>query len=350
MNRVLTDLLKPVTLPASWAYGATIAQRNRGFDRGRRVTRLDRPVISVGNISVGGVGKSPLVAWIAALLRDEGHRPCIAMRGYASQPGEMGDEEAEYRERLEDIHVVADPDRAAALGRFLPRHPDVDVVLLDDGFQHRFVQRDLDLVLIDASRDTFGDLLLPAGRLREPLANLARADAVIVTRAASDDEIIAAKVKHHHGRPPLAWCDHHWSHLRVFASGVPEAHEGVGWLNDKVLTTMLGVGHPKSVISQLEQAGARVMANLPVADHERYDRARISVARGLCEGTDGFVLTGKDWVKARHLIDLDNWPVPIIVPHLELDMHHGADELRKVILKAVAEFKDTSPLTHNPSP
>ncbi len=132
--------------------------------------------------------------------------------------------------------------------------------------------------------------------------------------------------------------------------GAGEERVDVQWLADKRVTTMLGVGHPNSVIAQLERAGARVMANLPVADHERYDRARINVARGLSEGTDGLVLTAKDWVKAKRLVELESWSVPIIVPHLEMDVHHGADDLRELIRSTVEGFSGELPSAQRPSP
>ena len=166
----------PITVPASWIYAAVVGIRNRGFDRGRNVWKADLPVISVGNLTLGGVGKSPMVAWIADLLIRQGHAPVIAMRGYMARPGEMADEHAEYLDRLEEIKVVASPDRTGALKSFLSDNTQIDCILLDDGFQHRYIHRDLDLVLIDATRNTLRDRLLPQGRLREPLVNLQRAD------------------------------------------------------------------------------------------------------------------------------------------------------------------------------
>ncbi|MHC4129055.1 MAG: tetraacyldisaccharide 4'-kinase, partial [Planctomycetota bacterium] len=182
MSGPLPGYLGALAVPASWLYGLAVAVRNRRFAHGDRVTAVGVPVVSVGNITAGGAGKTPTVTWMAAWLRAAGHNPAIAMRGYMARPDEPGDEQQEHVARLPDIHVVADPDRVGALRAFLPAHPDVDCVLLDDGFQHRHLHRDLDLVLIDATRDTMTDRLLPRGYLREPLSNLRRADAVVVTR------------------------------------------------------------------------------------------------------------------------------------------------------------------------
>lgn len=338
MKGAIEEIYGILTVIPSALYGMAVRHRNAGFNRGRRVGNVGLPVISVGNLTTGGVGKSPLVARIAQLLLDHGHRPVIAMRGYKARPGEQGDEELEYRDRIEGIEVLANPQRLKALREFLPRHPEIDCVILDDGFQHRFVHRDLDLVLIDVTRNTLRDHLLPRGRLREPLENLKRADAVIITHASSSDELISSRVERYHGKPPLAWSDHVWSHLNLHPpDGTPREVEP-DWLMDKTLVTLLGVGNPQPIFTQLEELGARVLANIPAGDHEEFDKSKMKVAMGLCGGVQGLFMTAKDWVKARKLIDLSSWPVPIVVPHLELDILEGEAQLKERILNAVESF------------
>ncbi len=335
MSGPLPGVLAPVTIGASWFYRLAIRGRNARFDRGVGVATVDRPVISVGNLTTGGVGKTPMVMWLAEMLTKHRHRPVIAMRGYGSARGEPSDEEAEYLDRLGDVPVVADPERAAALGSFLPQHPEIDCVILDDGFQHRGIGRQLDLVLIDASRETFADRLLPAGHLREPIANLRRADAVVVTRAESVDDSLSAQIAQNLGKPPVAWSRHMWSDLDVWAAGGLDSVE-TEWLAGKRVLTMLGVGHPVSIVRQVQAAGAAVVVNVPVRDHQRYDRAKLAAARDLCRGLDAMVTTAKDWVKVRRLIDLETWPVPVVVPRLALEVFHGAGELEDLVLAAVA--------------
>ena len=335
MSGPLPGALAPVTIGASWFYRLAIRARNARFDRGAGVVTLDRPVISVGNLTTGGVGKTPMVMWLAELLRRHDYRPVIAMRGYGSARGERGDEEAEYLDCLDNVPVVADPDRAAALREFLADHREVDCVVLDDGFQHRRIARQLDLVLIDASRATFADRLLPAGHLREPIANLRRADAVVVTRAESVDDSLSAQVAQNLGEPPVAWSRHIWSHLDLWTAGGSDWVE-TDWLAGKRVLTMLGVGHPGSIVRQVQGAGAEVVVNVPARDHQRYDRAELAAARDLCRGLDAMVTTAKDWVKVRHLIDLETWPVPVVVPRLAIEVFHGAGELEDLVLAAVA--------------
>jgi len=288
--------------------------------------------VSVGNLTVGGTGKTPLVVWLVEQAIAMGRRPGVLARGYGRAEGaELNDEGMLLAERFPDLPQVQDPDRVAG-GRRLVAEYDVDLVILDDGFQHRRLHRDLDIVLIDATRDTLRDRLLPRGFLREPVANLRRADAVVVTRATSVDADLAARVEQLHGHPPVAWARHTWASLRLAGPDEPDAFAEVDWLRGKRVVTMLGVANPAPILEQVEQAGADVACTIPARDHERYERQKLLVARGLCEGADALLMTGKDWVKARHLIDLPDWPVPIVVPWLEIDVFEGAGALKDLIL------------------
>ncbi len=338
MSGPLPGVLAPLTVPASMLYRLAVNARNARFDRGASVVTLDRPVISVGNLTTGGVGKTPMVMWIVELLRSHDYRPVIGMRGYGARYGERSDEEAEYLDRLGDVPVVAEPDRAAALSTFLADHREVDCVVLDDGFQHRRIARQLDLVLIDASRRTFSDRLLPAGHMREPIANLQRADAVVVTRAESVDHSLSAQIDQNLGQPPVAWSRHLWSHLDLWTAGGSAGVE-TGWLAGKRVLTMLGVGHPGSIVRQVQGAGAEVAVDVPVSDHQHYDSAQLSAARSRCDRLDAMVTTAKDWVKIRRVIDLERWPVPVVVPRLVIEVFDGQDRLRDLVLAAVTAPK-----------
>ncbi len=342
MSGPLPGLLAPLTVPASWLYGLAVRARNARFDRGLGVASVTVPVISVGNVTVGGTGKTPMVTWVSRRLLAAGMQPVIAMRGYAARTrggpdkGDEADEVMEHRLRLADVPVVADPDRVAALRSFLPEHAGIDCVVLDDGFQHRRLGRDLDLVLIDATRDTMRDRLLPRGWLREPLDGLERADAVIVTRARGTDDRLASAIECRHGRPPLAWSRHAWTGLDLFDRRREPDEVPIDWLDGKRVVTLLGVGNRTPVRDQIEASGAIVAADVPARDHERYDRAKITLVRSLCDGVDAVVMTAKDWVKARRLIDLDSWPVPIVVPRLEIDVFEGSEALGTMIVDAAA--------------
>src|SRR5690606_22578410 len=152
----------------SLAYSLGTALRAAAYDRGLlRVERLDVPVVSVGNLTVGGTGKTPLVAWLVERARRAGRRPGVLARGYGRPEGATLNDEGELlAARFADLPQVQDPDRVAG-GRRLCATPAVDLVILDDGFQHRRLYRDLDLVCVDAKEPFAGGLQLPAGDLRE---------------------------------------------------------------------------------------------------------------------------------------------------------------------------------------
>jgi tetraacyldisaccharide 4'-kinase len=209
---------------------------------------------------------------------------------------------------------------------------------MDDGFQHRQLQRDLDVVLIDATRDTFHDDLLPAGHLREPLETLKRADAVIVTRSGTVDEGLTQQIERWHGKPPIAWARHAWPQLWIKYSDPRMEPEPVSWLRGKRIVTLLGTGNPHSILEQVEAAGAKVMANVPAGDHEHYDRAKLIAARDLCDGSEGLFMTRKDWVKVGPLLArgrVGQWHVPIIIPQVDIEFIAGEDALRQMLLRAV---------------
>lgn len=310
---------------------------------------VDRPVISVGNLTTGGTGKSPLVAWIARQFKESCVEPMIAMRGYRASPNEMSDEQAEYHQLLRDPHVVANPQRAVAIRTYLSAHRDVRAVILDDGFQHRQIRRDLDLVLIDATANTFEDRLLPAGHLREPVDNLRRADAVIVTHAASDISDLRSQIEKHHGKPPVAWCRHIWTQLRVYDHSARYEPAEVESLRGKRVVTMLGVGKPESITNHLKQIGAIVAIEIPSRDHDRFSVAKLAAARDACKGCDGMIVTGKDWVKLIERIEIGTWPAPIVVPQLEIEFIAGEGVLRELILRA-ARAETAAPVSsHGPT-
>jgi tetraacyldisaccharide 4'-kinase len=201
LNPRSPKLAAALSIPA-FAYGKVVGWRNRWYDRPGAARRASVPVMSVGNLAVGGTGKTPLVAWMARRLQKEGWVPAIVSRGYggAAGPGPLvvstgegprvnartcGDEPHLLASSLNGVIVVVGADRfegaraAAAAG--------AAVVLLDDGFQHRRLARDLDIVVLDARAPFDGGSLLPRGALREPPASLARAQLVVLTRVHEGD-------------------------------------------------------------------------------------------------------------------------------------------------------------------
>jgi len=332
--------------PARRVYEAELARRNRRFDRRIGVRRLDRPVVSVGNLSVGGTGKTPMVAHILALLRGRGHEPCVAMRGY--RPSSAGSDEAcLYRAAFADLPIVAQADRLAGLEALLatPTPPPstvgdrrgrpIDVVVLDDGFQHRRIARDLDLVLIDATCDPFSDACLPAGRLREPIASLGRADAVIVTHAeAVDAEQLGCLCRRLEGidRPPLAITRHDWSGLLVVENGV-KRDEPVRWLSDRAVVAACAIGNPGAFINRVGRSAGRLIATMVLPDHDPFRPRTISRLLRQSDGAGAIVLTAKDWVKLSQR--RVQWSCPVVIPRLVMRFDQGQEALESAVLRAI---------------
>lgn len=331
----------------SRAYSIAINRVNRRFDKGVGVVTLDRPVISVGNLSTGGTGKTPMVMSIIRTLQSLGHNPCIAMRGYKSTPDAPSDEMLEYARSLTStdggsIPIVAQPDRLSGLFELFAteRGEAVDVVVLDDGFQHRKIARDLNIVLIDATRSPFRDALLPAGHLREPVSSLSRADAVVVTHAECShaDDVATLHVQIHERQPKvlIAVARHAWRCLLESTPAVEIEHE-VSVLAGKKVAAVAAIGNPLAFFDHVrEQTGHDLCFTMALRDHDPYADATIE---GLIESLrgvrpDALVTTEKDWSKLRR-VPADRWPCPVLRPALELEFTSGGQELVAMIQRVM---------------
>jgi tetraacyldisaccharide 4'-kinase len=322
----------PLLVPG---YRLAVALRNRRYSAGTGVQRLPVPVISVGNLTAGGTGKTPMVALLIEMLREAGFHPVIGMRGYKARPGEHCDEQLEYAQRIPGVPVVAHPRRFEALSRFLAEQPSRDCVVLDDGFQHRQLHRDLDLVLVDASADTLNQRILPAGYLREPLKALRRADGIIITRADDVDDTLAREIEAIAGHSPLAWTNHIWRLLTIYTARHPAGStEPIEWLDGKRVVTMLGIGNPAPMRRQVKATGALPLDDIPVQDHQAYADELVESARRRSTDAAALIVTAKDWVKLAPMIDLHQWHTPIVVPQLRLDVLAGEQALADRVIQA----------------
>lgn len=285
--------LRGLLAPAEAVYAAAVRARNQGYARGwLRSERVDVPVISIGNLSVGGAGKTPFAAWTARRLREWGRRPAIALRGYGE------DEILLHRELNPDVPVFANRRRveaareAAAAG--------CDAVVLDDGFQHRALARDLDVVLLPVEGWEPRPRLVPRGPWREGLDALARADLVVLTRKSADAARaaeVAAEIGRLHPAPPLAQCALLPSRLVPLHGG--EAR-GMETLAGRRVLGVAALALPEPFIEHLFEAGAEVDA-ATYPDHHLFDR---DDANDLVEWAGGrmMVMTHKDAVKLRALL------------------------------------------------
>lgn len=335
--------LAPIAWPLARAYGAGVAHRNARFDRGVGVHRLEvggarPPVVSVGNLTAGGTGKSPFVAWIAREIAARGGRAVIAMRGYRGVPdgrgGVASDEALEYASTAPEALVVVGSRRREALERALAGAPWLDraVVVLDDGFQHRMLARDLDIALVDATRPGLDGDLLPNGWLREPADAIARAGLAVLTKA--DDEgrraRAAASVLRWRGRAHDASCVHEWSGVEVAQRDAPPCELPVAALAGKRVVSACALGNPAHFHEMVERAGAQVVARLEKPDHRAFRADELESAARRA-GAGMVVLSRKDRVK------LDRAPaVEVAVPALALRFLGGEAAVREAIARVVS--------------
>lgn len=331
--------LRFLAAPAAMVYARVMARRNSAFDRRRGVVEIDRTVLSVGNLSLGGTGKTPMVKRIVRSLLAAGRRPAIAMRGYAAGKG-YSDEAAEYAAEFPEVPVVAQADRLDGLLRLFATSEGhrIDTVVLDDGFQHRRIARQFDLVLIDASKDPLHDRIFPAGTLREPLESLARADAVVITHAESvarpELETLERELAAISGGLPIAVARHVWSGLRVFERGV-ERRESLTWLRGKRTVAACGIGNPGAFVAALKQATGAAVDEFIRPDHDPFAPATVKalLQRAQSNAAGAVVLTAKDWAKLRQ-VRSDAWPCPVVVAELDIQFDRGWEALEPSLLGA----------------
>jgi len=286
-------------------YGLGVRWRARWWRR--RARRLPKPVLSVGNLTFGGTGKTPFVIHACRELERRGRRVAILSRGYRALGPEGNDEALVIDRHLPSIPHVLGPDRHAA---GLTVADDVDIFVLDDGFQHLPLWRDIDVVLVDATAPFGGGWCPPAGRLREPLTALGRATFVVLTRAdLVDRETLGAVMRtvRAHTAAPIA------------TAAFPPSCDAD--LSGKEVCVACAIGNPAAFVRTVESLGARVVARRFFRDHHAYtDGDAAELARpGL-----PVVITEKDAVKLEAL-----WPgaVPLHVVRIALEVLDGAAEL-----------------------
>lgn len=299
-------------------YGVITRARLAAYEHGLlKKTKLGVPVISVGNITTGGTGKTPLVEWLCRVLAREGRKVTILTRGYGRvNPGhrvvvsdgmnvltnvqEAGDEPQLLAENLKGIAAVICDSHRSAAGRWAIDRLGSDVFVLDDGFQHLQLARDLNILTLDATNPWGGRNPLPYGRMREPSSSLARADCVILTRTEQSDDLNALKDEIQHiTDSPIFTSRMKTTLIRRLDSADPEKIESV----NQPLMAFCGVGNPHSFFNHLEQEGLTVAHSRAFSDHHRYQQPDIDILVEEAEkhGATALITTAKDAVKIRNL-------------------------------------------------
>lgn len=299
--------------PLSILYGGIARLRSWLYDQEwLKQERLRGTVISVGNISVGGTGKTPMVMWLAERFVADGKKVAILSRGYRGA-GSRSDEIDLMRQRLRDKVEFGVGKNRAVEGRRLESQ-DIDIFLLDDGFQHRRLARDVDIVLLDSSRPQ-ERCLLPAGRLREPLSSLRRADIVVFTRVEAGGGKSLSEMQKHGAVPVFTATTHVLGFRRL---GEDAALTGLELMGPGPFFAFCGIGNPRAFFADLRRSGAFLAGTLNFRDHHRYtgsDAARLTQAARK-SGATAFLTTEKD---ARNLSGV-SFELPVYVCAIEVQI------------------------------
>jgi tetraacyldisaccharide 4'-kinase len=329
--------------PASYAYGAAVSIRAALFAQGLvKSRRLPVPVLSVGNVSAGGSGKTPFVEMLAARLRDRGQRVVIILRGYRGgskkptivsdgrglkcEPPVAADEAYLLARHLPGVAVLTGVDRYH-VGEVALERVDPSIIILDDGFQHLRLYRDLDIVLVDAVNPLGYGRLLPSGLLREPPEAFGRADIVVITHADAgrDPDVAMQVIRRYAPTVPIALAIHRPIELIDIRSGGRLSLERLG---GQRLLAVSGIANPSRFEATLVRLGATVAAHRAFPDHHRYAPADLETINGAAKhvGASMIVITEKDMVKLTRL-DLMKVGAPLYALSISLELVEGAEVL-----------------------
>jgi len=323
--------------PLSYVYGVAARWRVALYTKGiRKTRRLNTPVISVGNLTVGGTGKTPMVLYLAEKFLAEGKRVGVLTRGYRGSSG-TSDEVEMLRQRLGDRVVFGVGANRYVEGSRIEKESGVDVFLLDDGFQHLKLARDVDIVLWDGTKKFQRQWMLPAGSLREPISAIGRADMLVVTRKTAEPDREAAMT----GPAGEGLVFTAQARLLGFRkAGAMEEPKQVEQLEDGPFFAFCGVGNPDAFFVDLRRWNVNVEGKMSFIDHHRYtadDWARLTHAAHTA-GATAFVTTEKDEQNLRGR-DFGEWPVYVAVIALTVSPEPAFDE---EVRKLLSERRKTS--------
>jgi tetraacyldisaccharide 4'-kinase len=310
----LPPWLRLVLWPASVLYGDLARLRARLYAKGTLKTkRLNTPVISVGNLTIGGTGKTPMVIFLAEHFLDEGKRVAILTRGYKGADG-TSDEIELMKLRLQDrVMFGVGPDRYAQ-GRQLEAKG-VDIFLLDDGYQHLPLFRDVNILLMDATQPIGRESMLPAGRLREPVSAMDRADLLVITRLEASPSTLATieKLREY----PVFSAVTRLLGFRCLGQGI--ALRSLDEIGPGPFYAFCGIGNPKAFFHDLKNWNIPVSQSSEFPDHHRYDQRDAleleQVAR--THGAKALITTEKD---AQNLTGVSFAEFPVFIAVIEMEL------------------------------
>ena len=361
---------KKATLLRVFLYGLSkvflVVVKGRRWLYEARIIR-DHPlgvqVITVGNLTVGGTGKTPVVEKFARVLTDQGRKVAVLSRGYRSKPpplsqrlrdnllfreettpprvvsdgkslllnsDDAGDEPYMLASNLKDVVVLTDKDRVKS-GRYAIEQFGCDILLLDDGFQYwKLSGRRHDIVLVDAQQPFGNEHLLPRGTLREPPEHIQRANTIFITKSSGESNSLRARIRKHNPHAGIIECVH-WP---LFFEDVfnPEQRENIGWLKGKKVATLSGIAQPESFEQSLLQQGAELVYTKRFADHHRFVQQEVlnTINRAKKRRAEVIITTQKDAVRFPKI---DRRDLPIYFMRVEIKILSGAKDFDECVRK-----------------
>ncbi len=360
---ILPNLFMGVLHGFSLIYGQLLNLKLAGYRQGFfKKKHVDCFVISLGNITVGGTGKTPTAQRLARDIRDMGYKVVILNRGYRAKwhgevgivsdgnrlhmnAAEAGDEAFMLAKHLRTVPVLIGADRAVT-GRYAVEHFGAEVAILDDGYQHWQLERDLDILLVDAVNVFGNGYILPRGTLREPISHVNRADVCLLTKVDQAEigsrEYIQRMVRQYNDKAQIVESIHQprsivplpeWS-VDISGEGQP-----VSELEGKKIMAVSAIGNPSSFEQTLLDLGTNIVESLRYPDHHDYteQEMRDILRQAEQNGTEAIVITEKDAVKIPAEVARADWPIPIYVICVEVCFKQGADEFRALLQASLKE-------------
>jgi tetraacyldisaccharide 4'-kinase len=339
-------LLRAVLLVCSFFYRVAVVLRNLFYDISIfRKTKVDTAVVSVGNITAGGTGKTPLVAWLCNYFAEKNITTAVLTRGYKLKDSDLADEPVMLAKNCPKAEIVVNADRVAGAKRAIAEY-NAKLLIMDDGFQHRKLARDVDIVAIDATEPFGCERLLPAGFLREPVSSLKRADAVVITRInqTQPEKIEEIKKRIYSLNPNIVFAAaiHKPVCARLIRRGatasqrVKDEQISIGELAGKRLYAFCGIGNPDAFFQTLAELALNIVGTRVYNDHHRYTESDIAeICRdGRHKQAEMIITTQKDWIKTA-LLCIEKFSIPIACLAVELGFIDGQQDIIALVEDAV---------------
>ena len=346
---ILGDIARSSLGFLSKGYEKAVSMRNAKFDEGKGVTKVTVPVISVGNITAGGTGKTPMVRFICDVLTQKGLHPTVLSRGYRAEdnkkniiiskdgtmlvePTISGDEAWLLAKVLQKSNVIIGRERSKS-AEIAINKLGADCLVMDDGFQHRALARDIDIVLIDASNPFGYDHVLPRGLLREPLSGLQRAHIIVLTKVDQVAPGIVSGIRKRLSQLVPNIPVYETTHKPQFMYTLDEWANGtvgapVDSYKDQCIMAVSGIGNPHSFTQTLTDVGYNVVHTLPFGDHHDFTNDDVVDIwkEAFAHQADAICITEKDAVKLSQLHAIEDLKIPILVLSIGIEFISGKQE------------------------